>query len=765
MNIGRKQLTETDFLALWTSIDRELQKLSKENLCSASLVYSNIYIVCTSPTAKYEERLYWKIGDFIYSKAKSFRTEIFEADAWVEAYNAKFKRFRELVYAIDELCDFLNGCIKGRSIRDFGFMLWERCILQQTVKYKYTTLGFELVNHARVEDVRDALESLRLVVPDPKHPLLYYTQRYEQLALEKIKNRYEQEISSLGFDIVQYSEYVKQRMIHEKSIREQVFLEESFSKVESILEEVFILNRSKFLHDEIYRTLSEHELPVELLDSFSYGRPSAQVQNDFYALHTFGLAYDPKGTFRLTSPALESVAVLYQNLSWLASAYEILRLAFMKYIDAECEKNFELYGRDVESLYIFYCMIRRVVEVGFMGDHEFARAFKSKISSACTRLKPSLEARLIKFVDSIVTDDTTVFGFLSPILAGSHAQDSSALGMTCARPFTGEVELGEHSAAGASGGKKDQGEASVRPKQPNVSRLNEREVALQRVFIVLYKLIESKSTFYEMYLDALNKRLLKHSSSLSKERRLINLVRRKGNPDFIKKAETMVNDISISLQYNGDKDKFVWMLTRAYWPIKIEELNLKVPDPLQSVRRVYDMKFTKKKILWAWCLGTVSVDILGKETRMNIVQYTVLDLFNRCDVANVGLVAEETKLSTRIAENAMRSLLNAGMVERMGEDYRIAECLEDVPSDITSYFINTDVKAVQSVDECGYYQSLIAKILKKSRKLAMHEIHGMVEEEHTERFKCNSTRVEESVKVLIEKGIVEEINSTYFYCP
>jgi cullin 2 len=759
MNIGRKQLTETDFLALWTSIDRELQKLSMESLCSASLVYSNIYIVCTSPTVKYEEKLYWKIGDFIYSKAKSFRAEIFEADAWIEAYNAKFKKFKEFVCAIDELCDFLNSCIKGRTIKDFGFMLWERCILQQTAKYKYTTLGFELVNHAKMESVRDALESLRLIVPDPKHPLLYYTQRYEQLALEKIRNTYEQEINSLELGVVEYSKYVREKMIHEKNIREKVFLEASYSKAESILEEVFVLNRSKFLHDEIYKTLSEHVLPIGLLDSFSCDQVSSQAQNDFYDLHRFGLSYDSSSSFKFTSPALEKVTVLYQNLSWLSSAYEILRLTFMKYIDAECDKNFNLYGRDVESLYVFYCMLRHVVEVGFVGDHEFTRAFKSKMSSVCTRLRPSLESRLIEFVNSIVTDDTTVFGFLSPTPA-EHAQTSIS---ASAKPFS--KGLGDRDGRAEACSRDQLGGEVQGHDRAGIPRFSEREVALQRVFIVLYKLIEGKSEFYEMYLDALSKRLLKHSSSLSKERRLVNLIRRKGNPDFIKKAETMIDDINISLQYNRDTNRFVWMLTQAYWPIKIEELSLKVPEPLQSVKSVYDMKFTKKKIFWAWCLGTVCAEILGREVRMNIVQYAVLDLFNRYSTVSLSLVMNEAKISTWVAENALRSLLGAGVVERMEEDYRLAKEMDSVGSDITGYFASMDAKAVHNIDECAYYQSLVARILKRGRKLWIRDIHKMVEEEHTERFKCNSDKLKESIEILMEKGIVEEVNSTYFYCP
>lgn len=731
MNIGRKPLTDADFLAMWTCVERELECLAAGELCSASTVYNCIYSVCTSPASRFEAKMYWKIGDFIYLQAKGIRREIFDAEDWVEAYNAGFRRFRRIVFAVNELCDFLNECVRGRTMQDFGFLLWERCILQQTMKYKNTTLGFELATQDRVGIVREAIESLRLVVPDPRHPLLYYTQKYEQLALEKMKARYENEISAMDVDVSAYSLYVKERILHEKSIRDKIFLEESWPKMEAVLEEVFVLSRREYLSAEIHRTMLQHRLPVEILESIraplkreetcSKEETTQNQENDFYELQT-GISHVPGN-----SSALESVSVLYKNLYWLGSAYEILMAAFVQYINGECERCIHVYGRDIESLYLLYCMLRNVVDGGCMGDAEFFKVLKREFAAACTRLKPSLETRLIDFSDLIVGNgevvESTVQNLLDPLLF---------------KPFQTPADTGD--------------------------RGSERDVLLQRVFAALYKLIEKKQEFYDVYLARLGRRLLECRSSPLKEKRLVGLMKRKENHDFMRKAETMINDINISLHYNKDPGRFVWMLTQAYWPVQADGMGMEVPEALQAIRKTYDFKFSKKRIYWAWHLGSVCVEMCQREIRMNVPQYSVMDLFNRHAEISMETVMQKTKAG-RMAEDILRSLSEAGLVEQTGDVYRMSEDIGGVEGDVSRFYRCEGAESVREIDRGVYYQSLVSQIVKRSKRIEADAVAKEAMTRHTGCFEFDAPAFGESIAVLLEKGIMEEAGELYVYLP
>ena len=78
MNIGRKPLSETEFNKHWLILFREFQKLYASVECNATTIYNTIFAVCTSASS-YENKLYWKIGDFCYNRCKECRDEIAES--------------------------------------------------------------------------------------------------------------------------------------------------------------------------------------------------------------------------------------------------------------------------------------------------------------------------------------------------------------------------------------------------------------------------------------------------------------------------------------------------------------------------------------------------------------------------------------------------------------------------------------------------------------------------------------------------------------
>lgn len=742
MDIGRKALSDEDFSNGWMTIEKELRKLSSGDVCSALEIYNNIYVICTSSTPRLESKLYWKIGDFVYMKAREIRRKVFEAQDWIEEYNKGFRKFKVMVFAIDELCDFLNECVKGRTMRDLGFLLWERCVLQQTMKYKHTTLGFELVNQERIEVVKEAIESFRLIVPDLKKPMLYYTQRYEQFALQKIGSKYTEEIKSACSEVEGYSFYVKEKIWYEKSIQEKIFLEESWGKMEEVLEEVFILNKKDYLFGEIYGIMSMYKLPVEILGKVFRGAEHDKHSldsggyrtNDFYELQgEEGVRKSHGDVF------LKKMSVLYRNLSGLKSAYEIFREVFTRYIREVSEKHMDVYSKSIETLYIFHCMLRHVVDIGFLGDQEYFKILKKEFSASCMRLKPSLEARMLEFSECIVGDNSSVFRFLGEEFERSTSKGSLEL------PFLGSGDTCED---GSELGRRFEGKNGF----------------LRQVFGTLYKMVENKHVFYELYLSGLGKRLLEKSPNLYEERKLISLMRRKGNQDFIKKAEAMVADISISLSYNKDRDRFVWILTQAYWPLQTENLFIQIPTPLEMIRKVYDLKFNKKKLHWAWHLGSVCVEVDGVEIQMNIPQYSVIDLFNKYEQIDLETILSSVKMGTKVTNDVLRSLVDGNLVVCSGGLYKIGD-VSRAEKDVRGLYCSESTCMAHEIDKNVYYQSLVSRLLKKRKRMDLEEIVKEILSGHTKRFEYDETVFLEGIRTLGDKGIIEDIEGAYVYLP
>ncbi|TBU18246.1 subunit Cullin of E3 ubiquitin ligase [Ordospora colligata] len=740
MDVGREPVDDEEFARIWGLIEKEMEKLGTGMYCNAIEVYNWIYVVCTSCTMRFESKLYWKIGDFIYMKAREMRTEIFGRDNWVHEYNQMFRKFKEIVYAIDEMSDFLNECVRGRTIRDLGFLLWERCILQQTMKYKHTTLGAELVNRSKAEEVREAIESMRLIIPDQKQPLLYYTQRYEQYAIQKIRSKYEEEAKQQGMDVEKYSFYVNEKICHERSMQEKVFLEESWPKVESVLEEVFVMNNKERIFEEVYGILCQYKLPVDKIARMVNDETDmngsgviGSCENDFYELHGAPSSADDRCVRFARDVFLERMSVVYENLSGLKSSYVVLKEVLVKYVHEKCEENANGYGTGVEPLYTFYCMLRHVVDVGYLEDKECLQVLKRELSVACSKLRPSIECRLLDFCDSVVEDPQNVFVFLNtkPLVMHRNAEE------------------------GVSDSK-----AMIGPRMDTDSKI----VFVRRVFGTLFKMIDSKQGFYEMYLDRLSKRLLRGRPNPEEERKLVQLMKRKGNHDFVRKAEAMIGDVAISMSYNKDAERFVWVLTQAYWPSS-EDVEVAIPHELEMIKRVYNGKFERKRLQWAWHLGKVVVEVIDRDLEMNILQYAVIDMFNRYERIEAELVRKETRLSSKIIKNVMVSLIKGGLVLNMNGEYVLGNSEDIRIRSICELYSSEVDEPDHEVDRNVYYQSLISKILKMSKQMTIASLVEEAKKIHTECIEYDGAVFEEGIRTLDEKGILERNGEVCIYLP
>lgn len=258
MNLNKKISTEGEFNALYTVVYREFQKIANSSLCNALSAYDNIFVISISEGG-YNEKLYWLIGDFLFACAKERRKYIFRETDWFQEYCAEFENFSRILDSINALCSFLNEILtkncKGRKIDDFGYLLWERCVIQQIERCKGTTLGEEMLRQieGNYDYFKSALLSLKNVIPNQEEPLYFYKVIYEDNALKYLKEKYTNKIIYKSFDDL--IEQIEKIFTYEKNRMHLVFLEESFLDILKILEVILIGNNHSFIYTSLYQCL------------------------------------------------------------------------------------------------------------------------------------------------------------------------------------------------------------------------------------------------------------------------------------------------------------------------------------------------------------------------------------------------------------------------------------------------------------------------------------------------------------------------------
>lgn len=227
MEIGKKHLTDSEFSNLWAILYQEFYNLSVTNKCDATLVYNTIYIICTSGSSL-EDKLYWKIGDFLYNRCKAHKDQVLQSTEYLAEYILRFEEYQRLVEGIHSLGSFLNGCIKGRKLNEFGYLLWDRMIIQN-LKSSFFEDVLEYPG-----PVSKILESFERIVPDTNNKLLYYREKYEKIALSKIRGRHSQIFYS---NIIEFCQVCKDIIDMERVFMCKYLLPCSYDAVQSVLEE------------------------------------------------------------------------------------------------------------------------------------------------------------------------------------------------------------------------------------------------------------------------------------------------------------------------------------------------------------------------------------------------------------------------------------------------------------------------------------------------------------------------------------------------
>lgn len=258
MNLNKKISTESEFKELYAKIYHEFQKIANNTPCNALVAYDSIFIITINENS-YNEKLYWLIGDFLFACAKERRNRIFSANDWFYAYCTEFKQFCLVLNSINALCVFLNEILvkngKGRKIDDFGFLLWERCILQQLERVKNVSIGEEMLRRIESNNpyFKYALISLKKIIPNQEEPLYFYRVTYEDSAMKSIRDKYKNKIIYHSFDDL--VEQMEKIYIYENERLKMVFLPESIPMTFKILEDILIGDNHSFIYTSLYQCL------------------------------------------------------------------------------------------------------------------------------------------------------------------------------------------------------------------------------------------------------------------------------------------------------------------------------------------------------------------------------------------------------------------------------------------------------------------------------------------------------------------------------
>lgn len=279
MNLNKNISTENEFNALYAIIYREFLKIANGQMCNALAAYDNIFVISISE-GTYSEKLYWLIGDFLFACAKERRRNILKATDWLEVYCKEFDGYSTCLMSINALCSFLNELLiknaNGRKIDEFGYLLWERCVIQQIECVKGTMLGDEMLKQIEKNHpyFLSALMSLKKIIPNAEDPLYFYRLIYEDNALKYISEKYKNKIIYNSFDdlIVQ----IERIFTYEKSRMGLVFLKESFPTVWKILESILICDNHSFLYTSLYQCLK-----TDILGLSRYYKRLAKYSNEF----------------------------------------------------------------------------------------------------------------------------------------------------------------------------------------------------------------------------------------------------------------------------------------------------------------------------------------------------------------------------------------------------------------------------------------------------------------------------------------------------
>lgn len=770
MNIGRKLLTDSEFANLWGILYQEFHSLSTTSSCNTSLVYNTIYVICTS-NSFLEEKLYWKIGDFLYSRCKHHRDEILSSQDYIAEYALRFREYDILVMSINRLGCFLNESTKGRKLSDFGYLLWERVVIQN-LRNEF----FEEVFDYPRDDRLDVIGSFEKIVPDPDMKMLYYIEKYEKVAIERLRSKYR---GTAVTDLFEFCKHASNVAKDEEKRMGTRFLRLSYPKVRRALEDALlgeryyelILNLADFLRitnapavrsirgcgvshrpcnsaksiksakvENIvsclgeFRQASQVQMPesgdigYEPLSPEKIDRLKLFIDEEFSSNRALCqiehlINRGPQGAFdEATLSRTHRYNDLMCQLGTLDTGFTILKKAYALYVDSIVRASTEVLASSVSDVHAL------VKSLDLFDCNDFTQILFSIMRYYLQRAKPCFMGRLCEFTN---------------LLSGDTFNQISTVDL---RPFS-------------------QGELSA-------------------IFCVLVNLVCDRREFLNMYQSTLRSRILNRTSDLNWELRILSML---GIPP---------DDRSVMMVHEANScSGHLKLLNSCYWNIDPENSSFRLPcELLREIRRenpsvlIYesdgreadcseqieqslpgsenvckesqtgsaDLRFKlssggdkDKAVSIAHQYSKITLLINKRTIAMNVYQYSAIDVLKKgpCTVSGIST---RLRLPESLIRGIMGSLQKCGIVLLEKDEYHLY-CKEIADCDISAVEISSE----QDLDVCidSYLQSLCVSRLKRYGKMGIGSLTEEVKQ--ISRLEVEESKVGDAVDKIVGKGLAE----------
>jgi hypothetical protein len=837
MEIGRKVISEEEFLKLWSDLYQELYNLSTTNSCDATTVYNIIYVVCTS-NCNLEEKLYWKIGDFLVNKCKIHRNRILRASNQddtqeIEEYVSTFEEYSELIFKLNSIGSFLNNCVKGRQLNDFGFLLWERLIIQN-LKNNF----FENVFHYGGKNKLKILKGLENIKPDNISPLGYYKEMYEKVALKRLKSKYK--VSHIR-NFEEFCKNIKNNVEIEKKDMKNSFLKESYEFVYETLEESFY--QAKY-HEIVYNL-------IEMMDkvcifskqdqSYSSGKQinfnsfiyqalsDAQIENlkisfeneihEQKALIAIKELLNSKTSVNKTRNPYNMtrnniLSIVLDSFSSLDEGYRLIKKAYAIYVNSIVKNNIKMLEGSINEI------IKLFLSLNLFDSFEFFDILTKIFKDYLLRIKPCYMVRLCKFTENILSEKSVVKDIgeieeMDAIPNGDTMRDANEMPQSPLdnlKPFSSIYRqtsdshnranpIAHNSPHGAQFNTRDQAISFNNP-QDQINKCNSIKDTTDsaKLLRTAIYIVPDKNEFINLYQGVLKERLLNMSENLifnhsdqmissiiSKEISILSIL----NIPLESRLYKMVNEI------DPFENNFR-LLNSLYWSIEPQTPHLPLPLELliemnkkRSEMRYYDNDGTylsnpidllsknslsnnsmkdliyiktklnlagseSKNLKLAHQYSKVKIGIFTKELMLNIYQYVLICLLYE-ESLFFNEIVKKLEISEKFINHQIDSLLSNNIIMLKTGIFSLDyfNLKFNVKSGDYSK-VDQTVESDREICYESYFQGLGSKILKKRKRIEARDLIEEIKQiSKIEESKMKDQMIEQAIKRLIEKGVVE----------
>ncbi|ELA42607.1 uncharacterized protein VICG_00359 [Vittaforma corneae ATCC 50505] len=800
MEIGRRMLSESEFSNLWGVLYQEFYNLSVTNTCDATLVYNTIYIICTSGSS-FENKLYWKIGDFLLNRCKIHRDQIIESKDYIGEYIIRFEEYQKLVESIHSLGTFLNDCVKEKKLNEFGYLLWERMVIQSF----NDTFFIDVFQYPG--DIMKILNSFEKITPDTNQKLLYYREKYEKVALQQIRSKYK----TIGFSsLLEFCDVTKIIVSRETEYMKRYMLSCSYDRVKQVLEECLLsvkyyellVNLKNFFHInnlENYNSFINNFLNTEensqnsvLSNNLKYNRDDYrslnQIEDD--SRSDFTVSFEPghkpisdraddseniSGAFVCDNQNILSVSDGYEHLNdekiditkiYIENIFRTNKtfVQLQGIINKKRENTFEIAKyKSYNPVFINIMESLGILDAGFaLIKKAYALYIESMLKSNMNVLESSVKQvhLMLETLDIFCNADCQ---YILYSLFRQYLQRTKPCFMKRLCEFTQQMVVGD----------KEDLISNLKPFEPDENT---------KIFCTSMELISDRSEFMNMYQNALKERIISGESNLRKEYSILNSMEISQDDRLYKMLE----------EIEECRSKFK-LLNSIYWNIEPEnsslilpvdllrELKAEVPNltilnsngklPLSfssqnhqcidSVEMKYRLKgedSQEKTVQIAHQYSRIVLSINGILIRMNIYQYIVIDRLYK-GPENIANIAKMTGISDQILKTVIHSLMEHSIL-KFARGFYYLSC-EDIQECDISCIGNQEERMILDVCVDSYIQALGVKVLKKVKRIdvgkLIKEIKGL------SRLEVNEEFVTDSLKKLVDKGMAETKNNTIEY--